>query len=54
MKQKAARKCSDNTQQDVEQDAFALPVHDFAANIASDEAENDPGEKGHRLVRLSR
>src|ERR1700712_564966 len=48
--QETADYSSNDTEYDVEQNAFSRPVHQLAADEASDESENDPGDDGHETL----
>jgi hypothetical protein len=45
MEQPAASKGADNSQQDVEQDAFTSPIYKLAADEPGNQAKNYPSQK---------
>jgi len=45
MEQPSTSKSADNSQKDVEQDAFASPIYNLAADEAGNQAENYPSQK---------
>jgi len=54
VEQPATGKGTDNSQEDIEQDALTSPVYQLAGDIPRHQAEANPGQKRHRFSRLSR
>jgi hypothetical protein len=44
LKQPAANQASDNPKDDVDEEAFPLPIHDLAGDETSNQPEYDPAE----------